>query len=105
MDRNSSAFVEETDSDIDVSLDDVLPSIYNNVVNHIQSVPRVVNTWVNEENNQKFKFECSINFDEMYLNYVKKLKKNKKIANKKQYKKIYNMYVKKTFMRNDSKTL
>lgn len=105
LDRNSSAFVEETDSDVDVSLDDVLPSVYNNVINHIQSVPRVVNTWVNRENDRKFKFECSINLDEMYSNYVKKLKKNKKMANKKQYKKIYNMYVEKTFMRNDSMTL
>lgn len=99
MDKNSSAFVEETDSDVDVYLDDISSSAYKNVINHIQTVPRVVVTWVNKENHEEiFKFECSIRCDEMYSDYVKKLKKNKKKINEKQYKKIYNRYIQTNFM-------
>lgn len=98
LEKNRWAFVEETDSDADVYLDDVLPSVYKNVINHIQTTPRVVNTWVNEKNKQTLKFECSIHYRHMYKNYLQTLKKNKKKVNEKQYKKIYNRYVKKIFM-------
>lgn len=93
------AFVEETDSDVDVYLDDILPSVYKNVISHIQTIPRVVSTWVNkEDDSEKFKFESSINCHYMYLNYLKKIKANKKKVTEKQYKKIYNKYVKHIFM-------
>lgn len=99
LDKHFSAFFEETESDADISLDNVMPSVFNNVVNHIQTIPRVTNTWINQDNNQEqVKFECSINFDNMYSNYLKKSKKYKKKVNKKQYKKIYNTYLTKTFM-------
>jgi len=98
LDKNCSAFIEETDSDVDIYLDDIIPSAYDNVINHIQTVPRVVSTWINQENNEMFKFEISINFHNMYLNYLKKSRKNKQKVNKKQYKKIYNRYIKKNLM-------
>jgi len=89
LDRDSSAFVEEIDMDADVHLDDILPSVYNNVINHIQTVPRVVGTWINQENQEMFKFESSISCDYMYLNYLKKSKKYKKKVNKKKKNTIY----------------
>lgn len=99
LDKNSMAFVEETDSDVDVYLDDIVPSVYKNVINHIQTIPRVVSTWVNQDNDQeKFQFESSINCHYMYLNYLKKIKTNKKKVSEKQYKKIYNKYVDDIFM-------
>lgn len=99
LEKDGSAFIEETDSDVDVCLDDILPSVYNNVISHIQTIPRVVSTCINQENDKEmFRFECSISCHYMYLNYLKKSKKNKKRVNKKQYKKIYNRYVKNIFM-------
>lgn len=99
MEKNHSAFVEETDSDTDVPLDDVVPSVYNEVISHIQTIPRVIRTLVNSENNQEtFKFDISIKYDHMYLNYLKISKKNKKKVSKKQYKKIYNIYMQNEFM-------
>uniref|UniRef100_A0A2S2N7T9 Uncharacterized protein n=1 Tax=Schizaphis graminum TaxID=13262 RepID=A0A2S2N7T9_SCHGA len=41
LDKNNSAFVEETDSDIEVYLDGITHSAYNNVINYIQTIPRV----------------------------------------------------------------
>lgn len=99
LDKNSLAFVEETDSDVDVYLDDILPSVYKNVISHIQSIPRIVSTWVNQENErEKFKFESSIRCHYMYLNYLKKVKTNKKKVSERQYKKIYNKYINNIFM-------
>lgn len=98
MEKNSRAFVEETDLDTEIYLDDILPSVYKNVIKHIQTTPRVVNTWVNEQNKQSLKFECSVNYHHMYLNYLQTLKKTKRKVNEKQYKKIYNRYVNEIFM-------
>lgn len=99
MDKNNSAFVEETDSDVEVYLDEIPHSVYNNVIHHIQTIPRVVSTWVSQENDQEtFKFECSINCHSLYLNYLETSKKIKNKVNEKQFKKIYNRYVKKCFM-------
>lgn len=99
MDKNNSSFVEETDSDVEVYLDEIPHSVYNNVIHHIQTIPRVVSTWVSQENNQEtFKFECSINCHYLYLNYLETSKKIKNKVNEKQFKKIYNRYVKKSFM-------
>lgn len=93
------AFVEETNSDVGVSLDEILPSVYDNVIDHIQKIPRVIHTWIYQENSQEmFKFECSVNCHDMYLNYLKTAKKYKKKVNERQYKKIYNRYVKKMFI-------
>ncbi|CAI6369409.1 unnamed protein product [Macrosiphum euphorbiae] len=99
LDKNNSAFVEETDSDVEVYLDEIPHSVYNNVIRHIQTIPRVVSTWISQENKKEtLKFECSINFRSLYLNYLKKSKKIKNKVNEKQFKKIYNRYVKKSFM-------
>lgn len=99
LEKNSLAFVEETNSDADVSLDEILPSVYDNVIDHIQKIPRVIHTCIDQENGQeKFKFECSINCNEMYLNYLKTAKKYKKRVNERQYKKMYNRYVRKMFI-------
>lgn len=99
MDKKNSAFVEETDSDVEVYLDEIPHSVYNSVIRHIQTIPRVVSTWISQENNQEaFKFECSINCHSLYLNYLKTSKKMKNKVNEKQFKKIYNRYVKKSFM-------
>lgn len=83
---------------MDVYLDDVVPSIYKNVINHIQTVPRIVISWKNQENNKTFKFESSIHYHNMYSNYLKKSTRNQQKVTEKQYKKIYNKYVKSTFM-------
>ncbi|XP_060880582.1 uncharacterized protein LOC132952322 [Metopolophium dirhodum] len=99
LNKNNSAFVEETDSDVEVYLDEIPHSVYNNVIRHIQTIPRVVSTWISQENKQEtLKFECSINCRSLYLNYLKKSKKIKNKVNEKQFKKIYNRYVKKSFM-------
>lgn len=99
LDKNNSAFVEETDSDVEVYLDEIPRSIYNNAISHIQTIPRVVSTWTSQENDHEtFKFECSINCHSMYSNYLKKTKKNKNKVSEQQFKKIYNSYVKKSFM-------
>lgn len=99
LEKNHKAFVEETDSDTDVHIDDVPPSVYNEVISHIQTIPRVIRTLVNPENNQEtIKFEISVKYDHMYLNYLKISKKNKKKLSKKQYKKIYNTYMQNEFM-------
>lgn len=98
MEKDRRAFVEETDSDAEICLEDILPSVYKNVINHIQTTPRVVNTWINEKNKRISKFECSINYRHMYINYLQTMRKNRKKVNEKQYKKIYNKYVKTIFM-------
>ncbi|XP_025206373.1 uncharacterized protein LOC112602498 [Melanaphis sacchari] len=100
LDKNNSAFVEETDSDVEVYLDGITYSVYNSVISYIQTTPRVVSTWINQENNEEtFQFECSINCHFLYLNYLKKTKKNKNKVNEKQFKKIYNRYVQQSFMK------
>lgn len=100
MEKNHSAFDEETNSDIDVSLDDITSVAYNSVINHIQRIPRVISTLKNPNNDQEeYKFESSISCHYMYLNYLQSLKKNKKKVSEKQYKKIYNNYVKIMFMK------
>lgn len=93
------SFVEETDSDLDEFSNDIVPSVFNSVINHIQAIPRVVSTLINPKNDKDvFRFESSMNYKSMYLDYLKQCKKNKKKITEKQYKKIYNIYVKKIFM-------
>lgn len=100
LEKNSWAFVEETDSDADVCLDGIASSVYNNVINHIQTTPRVITTWKNNENEQEMvHFECSVDCHCMYLNYLQTApRKTKKKLNEKQYKKIYNKYMQTHFI-------
>lgn len=99
LEKNNWAFVEETDSDVDVCLDEIPPSVYNNVINHIQMTPRIITTWKNQENQQEtYQFECSVNCHFMYLNYLQTAPRKIKKLNEKQYKKIYNTYIHTHFM-------
>ncbi|XP_025416561.1 uncharacterized protein LOC112687829 [Sipha flava] len=99
LEKNSLSFVKETDSDLDEDSEDIVPSVFNSVVNQIQSIPRVVSTLINPENDKEvLRFESSINYKYMYLHYLKQSKKNKNKLSEKQYKKIYNQYMKKIFM-------
>lgn len=96
-------FVEETDSDLDECFDDIVPSVFNSVINHFQTIPRVITTLINPKNDKEvLRFESSVYYKCMYLDYLKQLEKNKNKVNEKQYKKIYNEYMKKIFMKNKS---
>lgn len=99
LEKNYSAFVEEIDSDVDVCLDDINPSVYDNVINHIQTIPRIIRTFEYQNNKEKeHMLEISIHCHYMYLDYLQKLGKNKKKVSETHYKKIYNNYIKNEFM-------
>ncbi|XP_050427836.1 uncharacterized protein LOC126837901 [Adelges cooleyi] len=97
LDKDYGAFVEECDSDADVNMS----SVYQKVVAHIQSVPRVISSWKDLDggDSKTVYFETSVDYTEMYANYMINSAGDRKTVSLKQYKKIYNNYMKNVFMR------
>lgn len=83
----------ESESDSEVSLDNVPTKEYEKVFLYMKSIPRMLSS------NTNLSFETSINLDFMYKSYSENYIKNKVPPpyTKRQFKKIYNQYMK-TFL-------
>jgi len=87
----------ESESDSEVSLDNVPTKEYKKVFLYMKSIPRVLSSFNKNSKNQSF--ETSINLDFMYKSYSENYIKNKVPPpyTKRQFRKIYNQYMK-TFL-------
>lgn len=92
----------ESESDSEVTVDNVSFKEYEKVFLHIKSIPRVLSSYQNPGTSRRHFFETSISVEYMYKTYSENYIKNKTLPpfTKRQFKKIYNSYMK-TFLKFD----
>lgn len=89
----------EPESDEEVSLNNVPDTEYENVINYIKSIPRVLSRYNDDKTNKSQCFETSICVEYMFKTYSETYIKNNTAPpyTRRQFKKIYNQYMKNFF--------
>lgn len=90
----------EPENDSEVSLENVPFKEYEKVFLYMKGIPRVLSTYQELGTSKNYYFETSICFEYMYKRYSENFIKNKTLppCTKRQFKKIYNQYMK-TFLK------